>query len=180
MSKPSEKDLLHIATLGKSVGLKGDMKLHIKTDFPQQFKKGASFYISTQSQVNIDDVNFERGTIRLQGCSTPEDAKKFTNAKLYTTIERTREECVLEDGEYFWFDIEGCEVQENGIVLGKVVEIERILDTDYLKISTDRVLAEKKLPKSFLVPYNDNFIETVDIKAKKIIVKGGYDILEAS
>ena len=180
MSKRSKNDLLEVATLGKSVGLRGDMKLHIKTDFPEQFKKNATFFTSRERQVTIEDVNFQRGTVRLQGCNTPEDAKKFTNAKLYATIEQTREECDLEEGQYFWFDIEGCEVYEEEKLLGVVVEIERILDTDYLKIKTDEALVEQKLPKSFLLPYNDNFVRSVDIEAKKIIVTGGYDILEAS
>ena len=180
MSKPSKKELLHIATLGKSVGLKGDMKLHIKTDFPEQFKQNATFYISPEKTVTIGDVNFQRGTVRLQGCSTPEEAKRFTNAKLYTTIEQTRKECTLEEGQYFWFDIEGCDVYEEALLLGKVVEIERILDTDYLKIQTDSALVEKKLPKSFLLPYNDNFIVDVDVEGKKISATGAYDILEAS
>jgi len=106
-------------------GLKGDMKLHIKTDFPEQFKKNATFYITPDKQITVESVNLNRGTVKLQGCNTPEEAKKFTNAKLYTTIEQTRKECKLEDGQYFWFDIEGCEVYEDNRLLGKVVEIER-------------------------------------------------------
>ena len=180
MSKPSKKELLHIATLGKSVGVRGDMKLHIKTDFPEQFKKNATFYITPNRQVTIESVNFQRGTIKLQGCNTPEEAKKFTNAKLYTTIERTREECQLENGQYFWFDIEGCDVYENGRLLGRVSEIERILDTDYLKIKTAKELVEQKLPKSFLLPYDGRCIVAVDTDAKKIEATGAYDILEAS
>ncbi len=180
MSNPSKKDLLHIATLGKSVGLKGDMKLHIKTDFPEQFKKNATFYITPDKQVTIESVNFQRGTVKLQGCNTPEDTKKFTNAKLHTTIERTREECKLEEGQHFWFDIEGCDVYEDGRLLGKVVEIERILDTDYLKIKTNNELVVQKLPKSFLLPYDDRCIVSVDTQAKKIEATGAYDILEAS
>ena len=180
MSKPSKKELLHIATLGKSVGLRGDMKLHIKTDFPEQFHSNATFYISPDRQVTIESVNFQRGTIKLQGCNTPEEAKKFTNAKLHTTIERTREECQLEEGQYFWFDIEGCDVYEDGKLLGKVSEIERILDTDYLKIETAKELVAQKLPKTFLLPYDDRCILSVDTKAKKIEATGAYDILEAS
>ena len=180
MSKPSKKDLLHIATLGKSVGLKGDMKLHIKTDFPEQFKKNASFYITPEKQVTIESVNFQRGTIKLQGCDTPEEAKKFTNARLHTTIERTREECQLEEGQHFWFDIEGCDLYEDGRLLGRVMEIERILDTDYLKIKTVYELVAQKLPKSFLLPYDKRCILSVDTKAKKIEAAGAYDILEAS
>jgi len=180
MSKPSKKDLLHIATLGKSVGLKGDMKLHIKTDFPEQFKKNATFYITPEKQITVESVNFGRGTIKIEGYNTPEEAKKLTNAKLYTTIDQTRKECKLEDGQYFWFDIEGCGVYEDGKLLGKVVEIERILDTDYLKIKTDEQLVEQKLPKSFLLPYDERCIISVDTDNKKIEAIGAYDILEAS
>lgn len=180
MSKPYKKELLHIATLGKSVGLRGDMKLHIKTDFPEQFKKNATFYIAEDKEITIDSVDFRRGTVKLQGCSTPEDAKRYTNAKLYTTIERTRKECKLQKGQHFWFDIEGCDVYEEGRYLGKVKEIERILDSDYLKIKTADTLVAQKLPNSFLLPYLDRFIISVDIEAKKIKVRGAYDILEAS
>ncbi len=180
MSKPSKKELLHIATLGKSVGLKGDMKLHIKTDFPEQFKKNASFYITPDKQVTVESVNVQKGTVKLQGLNSPEEAKKFTNARLHTTIERTREECKLDEGQHFWFDIEGCDVYEEGRLLGKVTEIERILDTDYLKIRTDEELVAQKLPKSFLLPYDERCIVSVDTKAKKIEAQGAYDILEAS
>ena len=44
--------------------------------------------------------------------------KKLTNKNLFTTIERTRKECRVGNGEYFWFDIEGCKVIEDGKVLG--------------------------------------------------------------
>jgi len=180
MLKPSKKDLLHIATLGKSVGLHGDMKLHLKTDFPEQFQKNASFYITPERKVTIADINLARGTIRLEGSTTPEEAKRYTNAKLYTTIEDTRLTCKLEDGEYFWFDIIGLEVYEEGKHLGRVVELERILDTDYLKIQTDEELVKQKYSKSFLVPYLDNFVLSVDTQEKKIELQGAYDILEAS
>ena len=117
MSKQLSK-LLHIATIGKTVGLKGDMKLHIQSDFPEQFKKGSSFFIDADASLTLSEVNLEKGIVKIAGCSSPEEAKKFTNKKLYTTLERTRMECHLEDGEHFWFDIEGCSVVENGKVLG--------------------------------------------------------------
>ena len=175
-----QSDLLHVATLGKSVGLKGDMKLHIKSDFPEQFKKDSTFYLNPQTTITIEEVNHKRGLVKLKGCDTPELAKKYTNAKLYTTIEQTKKDCKLEEGQFFWFDIVGCEAYEDDMLLGKIVEIERILDNDYLKIKTADSLVEKKLPKTFLVPYLDNFILKVDIDSKKIKLNGAYDILEAS
>ncbi len=175
-----EKELLHIATIGKVVGLKGDMKLHIKSDFPEQFISGNSFLLNKKETITLSDVNHERGLIKIKGYTTPEDARKFTNAKLYTTYEETRKNCHLEDGEYFWFDIEGCDIYEDGKLLGNVSEIDRLLDNNYLKIKTDEQLVSNGYSKSFLLPYNDNYISTTNVKDKKITVIGGMDILEAS
>jgi len=175
-----EKELLHIATIGKVVGLKGDMKLHIKSDFPEQFISGNSFLLNKKETITLSDVNHERGLIKIKGYTTPEDARKFTNAKLYTTYEETRKNCHLEDGEYFWFDIEGCDIYEDGKLLGNISEIDRLLDNNYLKIKTDEQLVSNGYSKSFLLPYNDNYISTTNVKDKKITVTGGMDILEAS
>ncbi len=118
--------------------------------------------------------------MKFLGYSSPEDTKKLTNKQLYTTIERTRNECRLEDGEYFWFDIEGCSVVEDGKVLGVVEEVERISITNYLCVKTDEVLIKDGFAKSFLIPFNQPFRVSVDIDKKVITVSGAIDILEAS
>lgn len=179
MSKQSNK-LLQIATIGKTVGLSGDMKLHIKSDFPEQFKKGTSFFINENETLTISDINHERGLIRFVGYQSPEDAKKLINKNLYTTIERTRKECRLEKGEHFWFDIEGCNVVEDGKVLGIVDEVDRMGITNYLFVITDETLINSGFAKSFLIPYKEPFTINTDIKEKIITVSGAMDILEAS
>ena len=180
MLKQSSKELLHIATIGKVVGLKGDMKLHIKSDFPEQFVSGNSFILNKKETITLSDVNHERGLIKIKGYTTPEDARKFTNAKLYTTYEDTRKNCHLKEGEFFWFDLMGCDIYEGEKLLGNVSEIDRILDNNYLKIKTDEKLITDGFSKSFLLPYNDNYIVGTDVKNKKITVDGAMDILEAS
>jgi len=174
------KPLLHIATIGKTVGIKGDMKLHIKSDFPEQFKAGASFFINKRDKLTLSDVNLERLLVKVNGITNPQDAKKFTNAKLFTTYEETRKNCHLDEGEYFFFDLEDCDVFEDGKLLGRVKEVERINVTNYLSIVTDSVLVEKGLPKSFLVPFIAPFKKDVDIEKKVITLSGAMDILEAS
>lgn len=173
-------DLLYIATIGKTVGLKGDMKLHIKSDFPEQFKKGASFYFNEKDKLTISDINLERGLVKFDKYSTPELAKKLTNKNLYTTYEQTRADCHLEDGEHFWFDIIGCKVYEENELLGEVKEVERILDVNYLLIKTDDKLVEEKKAKSFLVPHREPFLLSIDVDEKIIKLVGAKDILEAS
>ncbi len=180
-TKPSgDNKLLHIATLGKTVGVRGDMKLHIKCDFPEQFKDGSTFLINKKEKITLESVNLTRGLARVLGVTSVEDAKRYTNVKLFTTYDETRENCHLEDGEFFWFDIVGCDVVEDGQILGKVQEVERITTSDYLNVKTSDALLEAGHAKSFLVPYHKPFILHTDIENKSIEVSGGLDILEAS
>ena len=180
MSKPFKEQLLHIATIGKTVGIKGDMKFHIKCDFPEQFKRNSSFLINKKEKITLTDVDLDRGLVKINNLMYPEDCKKFTNAKLFTTYEQTRKDCHLEEGENFWFDIENCEVYEDNVLLGRVDEVERLTASDYLSIKTDDALVEKGFAKSFLVPYISPFKVSIDIDKKIIILNGAMDILEAS
>lgn len=174
------KDMMHIATLGKAVGLKGEMKFHIQSDFPEQFVKGASFYINKNETIKIGTINLDKGLVKIEGCDNPENAKKLTNSKLFTTVDKTREAVKLGEDQYFWFDIIGCTLYENSKLLGKIVEVERIAITDYLLVETDEKLVNEGFVKSFLVPYHKNFIVNVAIDTKVIEAIGAFDILEAS
>ena len=179
--KPIKKEqLLHIATIGKTVGIHGDMKFHDKSDFPEQFFNGATFFTNLKKEITLNDVNLERGIIKIAGINTIEDAKKYTNAKLFTTRDETRKNCHLEEGEFFWFDLEDCEVYEDDKLLGKVDDVDRIAVTTYLNIITDKKLIEAGFTKKFLVPFAEPFKVSVDIDKKIIILSGAMDILEAS
>jgi len=180
MSKHFKEQLLHIATIGKTVGIKGDMKFHDKSDFPEQFKVGSSFLINKKDKITLTDVNFERGLVKINNLTNPQDCKKFTNAKLFTTYEETRKNCHLEEGEHFFFDLEDCQVYEDGKLLGIVKEIERIAVTNYLYIVTAENLVKNGFVKSFLVPFVEPFKVAVDIDKKIITLCGAMDILEAS
>ena len=174
----SKKDFL-VAQLGKSVGLKGDLKLNLHTDFPEQFKKGR--VLSTdRGDFEIERYNPKRGLIKLVGIDNPEDAKKLVNTKIYSNEDETREYCNLKEGEYFWFDLIGSKVMENEELLGEVKDIQRLPQGDYLLIYTSKDLQDKGFAKSFLIPYIPQFIENVDTNNKVITTKNSKDILEAS
>jgi 16S rRNA processing protein RimM len=180
MSNQFKEQLLHIATIGKTVGIKGDMKFHDKSDFPEQFQNNSTFLTNKNSKITLSEVNHERGLIKIAGVNSIEDAKKFTNVKLYTTREETRKNCHLDEGEFFWFDLEDCRVVENGKLLGVVEDVDRISVTNYLNIKTDKELIDSGYAKTFLIPFHKPFILDTDIDAKTISVTGAMDILEAS
>ncbi len=170
---------LSVARLGRSVGLKGEMRFHELTDFPEQFKKGALFQ-TDRGELRIESYNPKRGVVKFEGINSPEEAKRYTNAYLYSDEERTKQEIKLKDGEYFWFDIIGSDLYEEGERLGRVRDIQRLPSSDYLDIATDEALVQKGMPKSFLLPFQDPFVKEVDTANKRIEVQGAKDILEAS
>ncbi|WP_456480552.1 ribosome maturation factor RimM [Nautilia sp.] len=166
-----------IAKIGKSYGIKGWQKIHLLTDFPEQFKAGVTFD-SDKTKLTIEKIDLKRGLVKFEGVNTPEDAKKLTNRMLYTTEEATKKNIKLKDNEYFWFDIIGCSLFENGELLGKVREIERANMTDYLVIDTDKKFTEKKYPKRFLIDFKRN-VRNVDIENKTIEASGAKELLES-
>ena len=173
------QEQFYIAQIGRTIGLWGDLKLNLHTDFPEQFKVGATFK-TDRGELTISDVNFKRGIIRFQGHESIDSAKKLTNAKMYTDLEKTQENCDLEEGQHFYFDIEGSTVVQGDLVLGVVDDIQRMVDIDYLVVMTDEALVEAGMSKSFLLPYIDRYILTANIEEKKIYTKDAKDILEAS
>jgi 16S rRNA processing protein RimM len=168
-----------IAQVGKTHGLHGDLKLHIHTDFPEQFKSGYTFQ-SSAGLLEIHEVNLTRGIISFKGYSGIDYAKKLTNAKIYASLEETRERCELKKNEHFWFEIEECSIMENDVILGKISEMQRLADVDYLFIETNEKLVEEGLSKTFLVPYIDRYIVKKDMESKIIFTKDAKEILEAS
>ena len=172
-------DKFFIAQIGRTIGLWGDLKFHLHTDFPEQFKVGQT-YKSDRGNLTIADINFTRGTIRFTGYESIDSAKKLTNTKLYANEAQTKENCELAEGQHFWFDVIGCVVKQDDEVLGVVDDIQRMADTDYLAVNTEASLIEAGLSKQFLLPYIERYIIKVDTEEKIVYTKDAKDILEAS
>lgn len=173
---------IYVAKLGKAVGLKGQLRLFIESDFPEQFKKDVAFTTNKKKELVIETLNGAKDLVKFVGIDSVEEAKKLTNSLLFTSQEESKENIVLEENQYFWFDMIDCKIYENGLLLGIVKDIQRMPIDDYLLIETSSELLEKYNSKvnSFMIPYNDSFIKSVEIENKSIEVIGGIDIFEAS
>jgi len=175
-------DNVYVAKIGKTVGLKGQLKLNIDTDFPEQFKKNAIFTTNKKQELTIESINLTSKTVKFFEINSIEEAQRYINTQLLTTQEDTIKNCKLEKKQFFWFDIEQCNIYEDGKFLGKIKEIHRYPIDDYLEIETSAELFEqnKEYSKSFMIPYNDHYIQEVNIKDKIINVTNAMEILEAS
>ena len=173
-------DKIYVAKLGRAIGLKGQQKLHIDSDFPEQFKKNSVFYTNKNQKLIIENYNSTSNTVKFIGIDTAEAARKLTNKQLFVSFKDTINNCKLDKKQFFWFDIIGCIVKENGEELGKVTDCQRMPLNDYLQIETTLTLKKQNYSNIFLIPYIDEYIIDVDIAAKTINVHNAKNILEAS
>lgn len=158
----------------------GELKLHLHSDFPEQFKVGKTFVTQKNISLEILSYNQKRGLVSFRGYESRESATALVNSFLLTSLEATLEDCDLDNDELFWFDIIGCSVKEDEIVLGLVKEIERIGSTDYMVIETDKELVKKDLSKTFYLPYIDRYVLSANKEEKVVHVRDGLELLENS
>ena len=190
MSNQVQKDLVSVAKIGKTIGVKGELLLHVLSDFPQSIQVGNVYFVSLAkkqmkdlkwSELVIQSYDKKRSIVKFFGIDSKESAKEITNLTLYDTKERTKENCFLKEGEYFWFDLMGARIIENGEFLGSVREIERFSHNDFLWIETSKELQQKKFPKYFFIPYTKRYILEVESANPKIIyTQFCKEILESS
>lgn len=170
-------ELILVARLGKTVGLKGFVKLHIISDFTNQFKPNSSYFDSNLKKLTIKELNKANQTVQFFGYESVDSAKELVNIELFDTKENTKKRFKLKDGEFFYFDIIGKKIYENGCELGLVVDILDNFSQFLFKVKTNSSLVEAGFSKFFYIPYVDRYI--VDIN-EHIVTVNAKDILENS
>ncbi len=178
----NNNNFVQVAKLGKTIGLKGYVKLHNLSDFPKQFKKGMSYFcLELKKELIIKHYNSSNSTILFENHENLNDAKQLTNCSLYQSIEKSREICKLKKDEFFYFDILKCEVFDPFQKLGKVINIVETGTSYLLEIQTDEILTSKNYTKTFFIPYLDKFVSKIDIEKYHIFcTEDAFLILENS
>ena len=168
LHKSTPKDWVSVAKIGRSLGFKGDVILHLLSDFPESLKCGNTYH-SHFGDLTLESYSPQKSTAKFKEINSKEEAKGITNLTLYATQAQSKEQCKLGKNEFFWFEIVGSEIVENGKLLGVVSEIERFCGQDYLSVKTASTLVAQNLPKSVLIPYTARYILEVESKTDSTI-----------
>ncbi len=181
LGKSVQKDWVSVAKVGRTVGFKGEVFLHLFSDFPESLQTG-NIYFSQFGNLTLEYYHIKSSIAKFIEISSKESAKQITNLMLYTTQQQSKEQCNLKENEFFWFDIIGSEIVEEGETLGLVSEIDRFCEQDFLLIKTTEMLRDKNLPKSFLIPYTKRYILEVDSTLEPKVIRTQFckEILENS
>lgn len=172
----NKDELLAVAKLGKTHGLKGELKLHDLSDFPTQYGKGAKFFCEGIGELEVESYSHEKGFIKFISFSSKEDAAKLTNRHLYLSIEKTEQNIELGENDLFYHQVIGFKIVDEGIPLGEVTDVNRIGNIDYLEVASSFFGEEK----NFLLPYIDRYVVSLHKQIKEIHTKDVRELFEES
>ena len=155
----SEDNEIIIGKLGKVRGLDGTLKIIPLTDFPNRFDELEKIKVDGKI-FSVESVKHIGGEIfiKLVGVDSREVAKNFTNK--FLTVDRS-EVAPLDDGEFYTFDIIGCEVYDGENFFGKVENVLKTGSNDVFEVVGE---------KNILIPALKSFVKKIDIAEKKIFI----------
>lgn len=166
-------DLVAIARVVKSRGLKGEVVADILTDFPERFaeleKVTAVMPDAARRELKIEDHWFQASRIVLKfaDCDSVEVAETLRDAEICVA---ESDVCELEEGEYFDWQLAGCKVETvDGVGIGIVRELMRTGGTEILVVDGD---------KEYLIPFAATICVEVDVVNKLIRVDPPDGLLE--
>ena len=161
-----KKQLFHIGTFGKPVGLKGKIKIIMYNFEFNKFKsKSLSSYLIDEAGVFWDfqylKTNNSKLTGKLKKCDSINCAEKLNGKKIFIDINHLPKN---KKNQFYIFDLINCEVKTSkNILLGNIIDIDNFGAGDLIKIKKDN-------NKSFFIPMNEDNVVKVDLKKKLVIV----------
>ncbi|MEO6051292.1 MAG: ribosome maturation factor RimM [Pyrinomonadaceae bacterium] len=159
-------NLVAVANIVRTRGLKGEVVADMLTDFPERFELLETVTAvrdsGEQFELKIEKFWFQNGRVILKfaGYDSIESGETLRNVEI-CVLESDAVE--LDEGEYFDWELAGCKVETvDGNVIGEVRELMRTGGTELLVVQGDT--------KDYLIPFAHAICVEVDIENKLVRV----------
>jgi 16S rRNA processing protein RimM len=167
-------DLVAVAKIVRSRGLRGELVADVLTDFPERFQGletvNALLPDGESRLLKIENFWFQKGRIvfKFAGFDSIEQAETLRNAEICIPESEAVE---LADGEFFDWELEDCEVETvAGEKIGRVKELMRTGGTE--------ILVVEGAEKDYLIPFAETICTEVDVENKLIRIDAPEGLLE--
>jgi 16S rRNA processing protein RimM len=168
------EDLIAIARIAKSRGLRGEVVAQVLTDFPERFENLETVFAvrpdAPSRELKIEKFWFQKNRVilKFEGIDSIEAAETLRNAEICVAETEAVE---LEADEYFDWELEGCEVETvEGERIGRVKEVMRTGGTEILIVAG----AEKE----FMIPFAAKICTSVDVENRLIKIDAPDGLLD--
>lgn len=163
----ANEELVAVAYIVKTHGVKGEVAAEILTDFPERFEDVeeliAIYADGKRETLEVEDFRFHKDRIlfKFAGYDTPEASQVLVKCELAVLEDEAIE---LEEDEFYDWQLQGCRVETiDGTEIGIVREV--------IKASGNEVLAvdsTKEAGRDYLIPFANAICVEVDAGNKLI------------
>lgn len=157
---------VRVAKIGAAHGLRGEVRLFVDADDPLAIRKlGALEDAAGKRQFKIAALREAKDhlLVRFEGVSDRTEAERLTNLELYVPRERLPEQ--KDENTFYQADLVGLRAETvAGKVLGEVVAVPNYGAGDLLEVKPAQ-------GATFLVPFSDPFVPSVDVAAGRVVVE---------
>ncbi|HEX8286362.1 MAG TPA: ribosome maturation factor RimM [Pyrinomonadaceae bacterium] len=167
-------DLVAIAKIVKTRGLRGELVSEILTDFPERFEDLKRVYAvcgeGKTSELEIEKFWFQKDRIVLKfaGFDSVETAETLRDCEICVPESET---VALDEDEFFDWQLEDCSVETvEGEKIGTVREV--------MKTGGTEILVVQSGDKEFLIPFAGAICTEVDVENKLIKIDAPEGLLE--
>lgn len=158
-------DLIKVAQILNTHGIKGGLKIRPFTDFIDRFSEDVTYYIDNKNNpVHIENYRVYKGLvyINLEEYDNINDVLIFKGKNLYIAKEDRYE---LPEGLYYISDLIGFEIIDEKD--GKIGTLKEVLTTS----ANDVYVVDLGNNKEALIPAVKEFIVNIDTEENRIFVK---------
>lgn len=169
-----------VAKVISSHGIKGQVKVASFCKDPLDIEKYRCF-LKDDKEIKIEICNKNKVAVghlnsgdailiaKISGITDRNQADEIKNAEIYAL--RSEFEDLESDDEFYYADLIGLDVVENGEKIGKVKNIFDFGASEMLEIEFDKENKEKGLEKIENFPFENKFFGQVDVKNGFIEIK---------
>lgn len=160
-----------VGHISKAHGVRGEVVVVVLTEFPERFDDGNTLTTADGRELTIEGSRQHHGRllVRFAGVGDREAAELLRGTDLVVDESDLPE---LPDGRWWPSDIEGCAVvTEDGREIGTVTEV-------IFTPANDVWAARDAEGHEVLIPVIDDVLVSVDVTAKRIVVREVPGLLE--
>lgn len=169
-----DEELVAVARIVRSRGLRGELVADVLTDFPERFDELETVVAllpdGGRRELKIERFWFqkERIVLKFAGFDRIETAESLRGAEICVP---ESEAVALDEDEFFDWELEGCAVETAaGEKLGRVRELLRTGGTEILVVAGDA--------KEYLIPFAETICTEVDVENKLIRIDPPEGLLD--
>ena len=153
--------MFKFGTILKPVGLRGEVRVFSDSDFLKERLIKGQIFKTEKGDLTIQTATLGSNVhkVKFKELSSIEDAEKYRQMDLML---ETLDSSLLDEDEYYFVDLIGCDVYFDDQCIGQVLEV--------MDMSAHPVLRIKTESETFLIPFIEAFVPEIDVKNKRIKV----------